>query len=226
MNNLVLECLGLAKQYADGANSVQVLNDLNFELNAGELVAILGVSGSGKSTLLNVLGGLDEPTAGDIRVKGVSWSRLSVSQRCTYRNESLGFVYQFHHLLADFNAWENVAMPLRIAGMSQVDAKSQALQWLDRLGLSARASHRPSQLSGGERQRVAIARALVREPAVVLMDEPTGNLDQGSAERVLSTLEGLRDLNTAFVIVTHDDSVAARADRRLRLEQGQLVAIP
>jgi lipoprotein-releasing system ATP-binding protein len=225
MNNPVLQCLSLAKRYADGDNSVQVLHGLNFELNMGELVAILGVSGSGKSTLLNLLGGLDEPSAGDIRVKGVSWSQLSVSQRCAYRNEALGFVYQFHHLLADFNAWENVAMPLRIAGVSPVDAKNQALQWLDRLGLSARADHRPSQLSGGERQRVASARALVRQPAVVLMDEPTGNLDRDSAERVLATLEGLRDLNTAFVIVTHDESVAARADRRLCLEQGQLVAI-
>lgn len=225
MNDPVLQCLSLAKHYADGSNSVHVLNDLNFELNAGELVAILGVSGSGKSTLLNLLGGLDEPTAGDVRVKGVPWSQLTVSQRCVYRNQTLGFVYQFHHLLADFNAWENVAMPLRIAGLSQVDAKEQALQWLERLGLAARASHRPSQLSGGERQRVAIARALVREPAVVLMDEPTGNLDGSSAERVLATLESLRDLNTAFVIVTHDESVAGRADRRLRLDQGTLVAI-
>ncbi|MDG0979066.1 MAG: ATP-binding cassette domain-containing protein [Halieaceae bacterium] len=225
MSNSVLQCISLAKQYADGSNVVQVLNNLNFELSAGELVAILGVSGSGKSTLLNVLGGLDEPSAGDVLVNGVSWAQLSVSQRCAYRNEALGFVYQFHHLLADFNACENVAMPLRIAGASKVQAKSQALQWLDRLGLSARADHRPSQLSGGERQRVAIARALVREPAVVLMDEPTGNLDRESAERVLATLEELRDVNSAFVIVTHDESVAARADRRLRLDQGQLVTI-
>ena len=225
MNDLVLQCVGLGKQYADGGNSVQVLNDLSFELSAGELVAILGVSGSGKSTLLNVLGGLDDPSAGDVSVNGVSWSKLSVSQRCAYRNEALGFVYQFHHLLADFNAWENVAMPLRIAGVSQGDAKEQAVRWLDRLGLSARAHHRPSQLSGGERQRVAIARALVRQPAVVLMDEPTGNLDGGSADRVLETIESLRDLNTAFVIVTHDETVAARADRRLRLDQGKLVVV-
>jgi lipoprotein-releasing system ATP-binding protein len=203
---------------------VQVLSELNFHLAAGELVAIVGVSGSGKSTLLNLLGGLDEPSSGDVSVKGVSWVELSVTQRCAYRNQALGFVYQFHHLLADFNAWENVAMPLRIGGVAQAEAKQRALKWLDRLGLSLRSHHRPSQLSGGERQRVAVARALVHEPAVVLMDEPTGNLDGESANRVLETLEGLRDLNTAFVIVTHDESVAARADRRLRLDQGQLVA--
>lgn len=225
MNNSVLQCISLTKQYSDGNHVVQVLSDLNFELGAGELVAILGVSGSGKSTLLNLLGGLDQPSAGEVLLKGISWTRLSLGQRCAYRNEALGFVYQFHHLLADFNAWENVAMPLRIAGISHAQAKIQAMQWLDRLGLAARAHHRPSQLSGGERQRVAIARALVREPAVVLMDEPTGNLDSDSAERVLLTLESLRDANTAFVIVTHDESVAARADRCLRLDHGQLVVV-
>ncbi len=225
MSESVLQCSGLAKHYQDGIHRIQVLDNLEFTLSAGELVAILGVSGSGKSTLLNVLGGLDEPSAGQVRVRGVSWSELSVNERCAFRNSALGFVYQFHHLLADFSAWENVAMPLRIAGIGQAEAKNRALEWLDRLGLVARAKHRPSQLSGGERQRVAIARALVREPAVVLMDEPTGNLDGDSAERVLSTLEGLRNLKTAFVIVTHDERVAARADRRLRLEHGRLVGL-
>ena len=223
MNDSVLTCAGLSKCFRDGGSAVTVLKGLDFRLRVQETMAIVGVSGSGKSTLLNLLGGLDEPDSGSVTINGVGWHPLSAQSRCELRNRSLGFVYQSHHLLADFNAWENVAMPLRIAGFSVGEANRCALEWLARLGLADRSEHRPSQLSGGERQRVAIARALVREPAVVLMDEPTGNLDSGSAARVLDTLSALSDLTTAFVIVTHDHSVAARADRILRLQDGILV---
>ena len=218
----VLSATGLTKTYSDGQQTITVLEDLNLEVSAGEWLAIVGASGAGKSTLLNLLGGLDLPTAGEIAVAGRALPALSELERSQWRNQRLGFVFQMHHLLPEFSALESVAMPARIGGMSKVAAEAGAFDLLDQLGLAHRAAHRPAALSGGERQRVAIARALINQPACVLMDEPTGNLDPQTAEQVLTTMTALRSLDTAFVVVTHDPGIAARMDRQLTLVDGRL----
>jgi lipoprotein-releasing system ATP-binding protein len=220
----VLSATGLTKTFSDGQQTITVLEDLNLEVGAGEWLAIVGASGAGKSTLLNLLGGLDLPTAGEIAVAGTALQALSELERSRWRNQQLGFVFQMHHLLPEFSALESVAMPARIGGMSKVAAEAGAFDLLDQLGLAHRATHRPAALSGGERQRVAIARALINQPACVLMDEPTGNLDPQTAEQVLTTMTALRSLDTAFVVVTHDPGIAARMDRQLTLVDGRLSA--
>ncbi len=218
----VLSATGLTKTFSDGQQTITVLEDLNLEVSAGEWLAIVGASGAGKSTLLNLLGGLDLPTAGEIAVAGTALPALSELERSRWRNQRLGFVFQMHHLLPEFSALESVAMPARIGGMSKVAAEAGAFDLLDQLGLAHRATHRPAALSGGERQRVAIARALINQPACVLMDEPSGNLDPQTAEQVLTTMTALRSLDTAFVVVTHDPGIAARMDRQLTLVDGRL----
>jgi lipoprotein-releasing system ATP-binding protein len=220
----VLSATGLTKTFSDGQQTITILEDLNLEVGAGEWLAIVGASGAGKSTLLNLLGGLDLPTAGEIAVAGTALPALSELERSRWRNQQLGFVFQMHHLLPEFSALESVAMPARIGGMSKVAAEAGAFDLLDQLGLAHRATHRPAALSGGERQRVAIARALINQPACVLMDEPTGNLDPQTAEQVLTTMTALRSLDTAFVVVTHDPGIAARMDRQLTLVDGRLSA--
>ena len=218
----VLSATGLTKTFSDGQQTITVLEDLNLQVSAGEWLAIVGASGAGKSTLLNLLGGLDLPTAGEIAIAGITLPALSELERSRWRNQQLGFVFQMHHLLPEFSALESVAMPARIGGMSKVAAEAGAFDLLDQLGLAHRATHRPAALSGGERQRVAIARALINQPACVLMDEPTGNLDPQTAEQVLTTMTALRSLDTAFVVVTHDPGIAARMDRQLTLVDGRL----
>ncbi|ROQ20300.1 lipoprotein-releasing system ATP-binding protein [Marinimicrobium koreense] len=219
----VLRCHNVHKTYAQGPQTVSVLNAVNLAVAPGERLAIVGASGSGKSTLLNILGGLDLANEGDVEVAGQSLRTLSADQRGRLRNRKLGFVYQFHHLLPEFSALENVAMPLLIGRSSRAEAHQRARAMLGRVGLSERASHKPSELSGGERQRVAIARALVTSPACVLMDEPTGNLDSHTAESIQALMTELnRDSGTSFVVVTHDLSLAARMDRTLTLEDGAL----
>ncbi|WP_439509404.1 lipoprotein-releasing ABC transporter ATP-binding protein LolD [Marinimicrobium koreense] len=219
----VLRCRNVHKTYAQGPQTVSVLNAVNLAVAPGERLAIVGASGSGKSTLLNILGGLDLANEGDVEVAGQSLRTLSADQRGRLRNRKLGFVYQFHHLLPEFSALENVAMPLLIGRSSRAEAHQRARVMLGRVGLSERASHKPSELSGGERQRVAIARALVTSPACVLMDEPTGNLDSHTAESIQALMTELnRDSGTSFVVVTHDLSLAARMDRTLTLEDGAL----
>jgi len=220
----VLSATGLTKTFSDGQQTITILEDLNLEVGAGDWLAIVGASGAGKSTLLNLLGGLDLPTAGEIAVAGTALQALSELERSRWRNQQLGFVFQMHHLLPEFSALESVAMPARIGGMSKVAAEAGAFDLLDQLGLAHRATHRPAALSGGERQRVAIARALINQPACVLMDEPTGNLDPQTAEQVLTTMTALRSLDTAFVVVTHDPGIAARMDRQLTLVDGRLSA--
>lgn len=225
MSSIVLQCQDVSRFYASGPERVQVLENLNLEISAGESIAIRGVSGSGKSTLLNILGGLDDPSGGEVRVKGELMAKLSESARARLRNRYLGYVYQFHHLLPEFSALENVAMPLLLRGEKRSAALSAAGDMLALIGLEKRGSHRPSELSGGERQRVAITRALVTKPLCVLMDEPTGNLDPENAARVLDLVAGIHRLaETAVVLVTHDDQVAQRMDRRLRLSDGKLEA--
>ena len=223
----VLACENLAMSYVQGSDRLSILQDVSFSVKAGEKIAIIGASGSGKTTLLNLLGGLDDPVSGDVFVNGCALSPLNESERAQCRNQHLGFVYQFHHLLAEFSALENVAMPLLIGKKSAAEAKGIAAELLSQVGLSQRGDHRPAQLSGGERQRVAIARALATSPACVLMDEPTGNLDPSTADTVLNLLLSLNDkLGISFVVVTHDHAVARRMDRILRLDGGQLVADP
>jgi lipoprotein-releasing system ATP-binding protein len=222
MNNPVLQCNNLGKVYRDGDSSVAVLQGLNLTLEEGEKIAIVGTSGSGKSTLLNLLGGLDTPSSGEVLMCGDNLALLGERQRCQMRNKRLGFVYQFHHLLPEFDAAENVAMPLLIGGYRRPEALRMAGEMLDRVGLSGRVSHRPGQLSGGERQRVAIARALVTRPGCVLMDEPTGNLDPQSAAQVLSLIDELRRHQASFVVVTHDPGIAQHMDRILELRKGSL----
>lgn len=223
MSSYVLECRGVKKSYRQGNLAVEVLQDIHLQIAQGERVAIVGASGSGKSTLLNILGGLDLPDEGEVLVAGQNLARLSADQRGLLRNRHLGFVYQFHHLLPEFSALENVAMPLLIAKRSIADARAQALDLLEKVGLAKRVEHKPSELSGGERQRVAIARALATKPLCVLMDEPTGNLDVESAEAIQSLMLDLnRSIGTSFVVVTHDPRLAARMDRTLRLSKGHI----
>ncbi len=221
----VLSCRNLSKSYDEGPQTVVVLDDLQLELHPGERMAIVGSSGSGKSTLLNMLGGLDTPSTGSVWLAGEELSALNEKERGLLRNRSLGFVYQFHHLLAEFTALENVCMPLLIGRTPISEARQRATSLLERVGLGHRLAHKPAELSGGERQRVAIARALVNQPGLVLLDEPTGNLDHHTAQGIQDLMKELSDSSqTAFLVVTHDMQLARQMDRILRLEDGKLVA--
>ena len=223
MSETVLKARGLAQTFSDGRLEVEVLKNIDFQVNAGEQVAIVGSSGSGKSTLLHLLGGLSRPTAGKVWVDGEEISSLSARAQGELRNQALGFVYQFHHLLPEFSALENVAMPLLIRGMDRVEAQSRAEQLLQQTGLGQRLEHKPGELSGGERQRAAVARALVTQPRCVLADEPTGNLDHHTAEHIHGMMTELNEqYRTALVVVTHDRQLAARMQRRMRLVDGVL----
>ncbi len=223
MNDLVISCEQLSKVYQDGNNQVEVLKGVDLALQQGDMLAIVGSSGSGKSTLLHILGTLDTATAGTVKVKNQAVAQLSRSEQARFRNSNLGFIYQFHHLLMEFSAVENVAMPLLIKGLSATEAKVHALEMLERVGLAHRSSHKPAALSGGERQRVAIARALVTQPALVLTDEPTGNLDKQNAIKIYDLIKELNSsLNTSFVVVTHDLELADKLGKIAYLDDGKL----
>ncbi|PSW21143.1 lipoprotein-releasing ABC transporter ATP-binding protein LolD [Photobacterium sanctipauli] len=223
MSNSLLVCQGLRKVYREAQLETEVLKGVGFSLNAGDLVGIVGASGSGKSTLLHLLGALDEPTEGEVFFKGQKLNAMSANKQAKLRNREIGFVYQFHHLLADFSAVENVAMPLLIGGVASDKARSQAHSMLEMVGLGHRLEHRPSELSGGERQRVAIARALVNKPALVLADEPTGNLDHKTALEIYDLMRKLnKESGTAFLVVTHDNELAAKLDHCMHMQDGEL----
>lgn len=223
MSDIILSSKKLCKSYNDGASKIEVLRGIDLSIAKGERLAIIGPSGSGKSTLLHLLGGLDKPTSGEVKIKDVNWQKINEKHRCQLRNQGLGFIYQFHHLLPEFTALENVSMPLLLAGLSVQEAQDEAGRMLDDVGLKARKEHKPAQLSGGERQRVAIGRALVHQPYCVLADEPTGNLDQATATKVFDLmLELNHKMNTALIIVTHDHQLAHRMDRVLVLGEGIL----
>ncbi|MBU5379532.1 MAG: lipoprotein-releasing ABC transporter ATP-binding protein LolD [Pantoea sp.] len=222
-NTPLLQCRELCKRYQEGSVQTDVLRNVTFSLQPGELVAIVGSSGSGKSTLLHLLGGLDAPTAGDVVFDGQSLNAMSSSAKASLRNRELGFIYQFHHLLPDFNALENVAMPLLIGKTGKAEAQQRAREMLAAVGLEKRAHHRPSELSGGERQRVSIARALVNRPRLVMADEPTGNLDARNADAIFELLGELNvRQGTAFLVVTHDLHLAKRLSRQMEMRDGQL----
>ena len=223
MNNLVISCENLSKVYQDGNNQVEVLKGVDLALQQGEMLAIVGSSGSGKSTLLHILGTLDTATAGIAKIKNQEVAKLSRTEQAAFRNQNLGFIYQFHHLLMEFSAVENVSMPLLIKGLTAKEAKVQALDMLEKVGLAHRSDHKPSALSGGERQRVAIARALVTKPALVLADEPTGNLDKQNAIKIYDLINELnQSLNTSFVVVTHDLELADKLGKIAYLDDGKL----
>ena len=225
MSNTILACEAVCKNYYDGQLNVQVLDNLTLQVDKGRSIGIVGASGSGKSTLLHILGGLDKPTSGRVSLMGQDLSQLSQKQLSGLRNRHLGFVYQFHHLLPEFSALENVMMPLLIGKRPKEQARERALLMLEKVGLKDRVLHRPGELSGGERQRAAIARALVGRPRCLLADEPTGNLDRGNARKVLDMMLELQsELDTALVVVTHDDDLAARFNRVLRMQDGKLVS--
>ncbi len=222
-NGAVLECRDIVRRFQEGSSVLEVLSGVDLTVRAGERVAIIGASGSGKTTLLQIMGGLDEPTSGDVYVGGQPIAHIDEAEKGMLRNKYLGFVYQFHHLLPEFSAEENVAMPLMIRGMRRAEALGEARRLLERVGLGERLSHKPGELSGGERQRAAVARALITRPKLVLADEPTGNLDAGNGAQVLRLmLELNREMHTSLVIVTHDHSIASQMDRVLTLENGRL----
>ncbi|KWW10815.1 ABC transporter ATP-binding protein [Pasteurella multocida] len=223
MKSHLLHCQHITKYYQEGAQQTQVLKDVSFSMQAGELVAIVGSSGSGKSTLLHVLGGLDQPTSGEVFIQNQSLQKINANQLAQLRNQYLGFVYQFHHLMADFSALENVMMSMLIGKQNRSEAQDRAEKMLTAVGLSHRISHRPSALSGGERQRVAIARSLVNHPALVLADEPTGNLDRKTTESIFDLIKQLnQEQNIAFLLVTHDLALAEKLSRRLVMQDGVL----
>jgi len=222
-DSVIIDCRSVAKTYTEGRNSLTVFENISVRLNAGETAAIVGTSGSGKTTLLNMLGGLDKPSDGHVLIAGEDMQKMREGKRCRFRNRNLGFVYQFHHLLPEFTALQNVAMPCVLGGMGVKEARKRGEALLDRVGLTARLSHKPGELSGGERQRVAIARALANEPRCVLMDEPTGNLDDTTGESIQRLiLELSEQINTAFVVVTHDRSLANQMSKVYRLDHGGL----
>ena len=222
-DNIIISCQNLSKRFKEGKLDVEVLKDISLDIEEGEKIAIVGSSGSGKSTLLHILGGLDLPTSGHVQVMGKDIAKLTDKQRGDLRNHSLGFIYQFHHLLPEFTALENVAMPLLIRGLTVADASQQASEILEKVGLAERLKHKPGQLSGGERQRAAIARALVTKPNAVLADEPTGNLDHKTALQIFDLMQNLnQQMQTAFVIVTHDMQLAEKMDKIYHLVDGHL----
>lgn len=225
MSNIVLQATHIHKQFSDGKNTVEVIKDLSLDVHAGEFVSIVGSSGSGKSTLLHILGGLDRPSSGQVLLQQQRFDSLGEAERGYLRNQHLGFVYQFHHLLPEFSALENVAMPLMLrAGTQYKQVKAEAEYLLNRVGLSHRLTHKPGELSGGERQRVAMARALVGKPTVMLADEPTGNLDRATAMKIFELLYELRqEFNMAMLVVTHDENLAQSADRILHMQDGRWV---
>ena len=224
-NDVVLSCQDLSRSYQLGPEKLAILQGLNLEVRRGEMISVMGASGSGKSTLLNILGGLDRPDSGSVKLAGTDLATVDETQAAALRNQHLGFVFQFHHLLPEFSAAENLAIPLMLRGTKRRDALVEAVAMLDKLGISARAQHKPAELSGGERQRVAIARALIGRPDMLLMDEPTGNLDSRNAERVVELITELNsEFRIALVLVTHDASIAERMQRKLELRDGVLLA--